>query len=245
MNDLLAAVGLLTRLPVGRRPGPDPRAVAWFPVVGLLVGAVAAGTYRATVAILPPAVAALLAVAASVIVTGGLHEDGLGDAADAFAAHADRRRRFEIMDDPRLGTYGVIGVVLSVSLRAAAVAAAPVGTAVAALLVAHPAGRAAAALVMSVLPAARPGLGAGFGEGLGRGAVAVAVVAAGGMAAIVTGVAGTVAVAGALLAGLGVGAVAGRRLGGFTGDVLGAAEQAGEVAALLVVVGIVAAPWWA
>ena len=162
--------------------------------------------------LLPPLPAASLAVVAGIGLTGAFHEDGLGDTADAFVGHHDRDDTVRILKDPRLGTFGVLAVAASLLLRAGAVAALTPAAALAALPAAHALSRAAAVATMTVLPAAaETGLGASYVLALSRWRA-------------LTGAA----------AGL-----ATRRIGGVTGDVLGAIQQLAEILVLLVAVAAV------
>ncbi|WP_181180926.1 adenosylcobinamide-GDP ribazoletransferase, partial [Paracoccus sp. FO-3] len=131
MARLLAQAALalvwLTRLPVGRLLPASPPTLAqaaWaFPLVGLAVGFIGAAVLGlAALAGLPGMVAALLAVGAMILATGALHEDGLADCADGSGG-ATRERRLEIMRDSRIGSYGVLALVLVTGLRVAAIAA--------------------------------------------------------------------------------------------------------------------------
>jgi adenosylcobinamide-GDP ribazoletransferase len=226
-----AALAFLTRLPV---PAPaDPsldRAAMWFPVVGLIVGGVAAGVRALAGLALPPAPATLLAVAAAVLVTGGLHEDGLADVADGLGAHTTRERRLEILRDPRVGTYGVLALIVAVGLVVTTLTALDAAHAARALVTAHVLARWAILPLSKALPPARPG-GAGAllrvatAPLLGGTALAVAA------ALIVAGpVDGTAALAAAALAALVAGLVLQRGLGGVTGDGYGATAKLAEVA---------------
>jgi adenosylcobinamide-GDP ribazoletransferase len=248
VRGLLGAVSFLTRVPVGNQVrGREELAasVPWFPVVGagvgLAVGAVDAGAGQ----LLPPLPAATLAVVAGVAITGAFHEDGLGDTADAFAGGWDRDSTVRILKDPRLGTFGVLAVAASLLLRVAAVAALAPSAALAALPAAHALSRAAAVAVMAGYPAAREtGLGASYVLALSR-RRALAGVAAG----LVVGLAllGMTAVGAAVVAGLAaawLARLATRRLGGVSGDVLGAVQQLGEVAVLLAAVAAVTIGRW-
>src|SRR5580700_12022422 len=125
-NDLKASVAFLTRLPVaGATPttGADIARAAWaFPLAGVLVALIAAVIYAVAHKIgSPPWVAAALGVAATLAVTGCLHEDGLADTADGFGGDT-RERKLEIMRDSRIGTYGVCALTLSILLRVSAIA---------------------------------------------------------------------------------------------------------------------------
>lgn len=219
------ALAFLTRLPVGWPQDPDLSRAAWsFPLVGLLVGAAAAGTRAAADQVLPPLPATLLAIAVAVVITGALHEDGLADIADATGAHVDRARKLEILKDPRVGAFGATALILAVALIATSVAALDTEAAVKTLIVAHVLSR-WAILPVGLLQPAKPG-GAG---GLLR-PTAVPLVIATLIAAVVTVAAGawpaliaapaTVAAAAAALQ---------RTLGGITGDGYGATAKLTEI----------------
>src|SRR4051794_34232497 len=108
------AFAFLTRLPVrhgAERPLDLVAAAPWFPVVGAAVGAATGGVHALARLAVPPAPATLLALAFAVLATGGLHEDGLADVADAVGAHTSAERRREILHDPRLGTFGTLAIV--------------------------------------------------------------------------------------------------------------------------------------
>jgi len=235
MRSLLDAAGFLTRLPVATRELDDrqmARAVPWFPAVGALVGLVVAGGYAAAHLVLPAPVAAVLAITAGILLTGGFHEDGLADAADATGAWtvADRRR---ILDDPRHGTYGVLAIVLSVTIRVLALAALAPAVASGALIAAHSLGRTAAVALMAAGPVAGNGLGASYARHLRRRHVVVAIATGSALAVAGFGVWAGPAVVAAAAAVVGVRRWARRSLGGVTGDVLGACEQITETAVLL------------
>jgi adenosylcobinamide-GDP ribazoletransferase len=238
--ELRAALGFLTRLPIPDSEKPATGSLAqasWaFPMVGLLVGLLGALAYALAAALgLPALAAALIAVGTTVLATGALHEDGLADTVDGFFGGADRETRLAIMRDARSGAFGVLALVFSVTLRAAALAAlADRGRVAAALVAAHAAARGGLPLVMRALePARSDGLGAEAGRPESAGAWTAAALGAlialfaldllPGIVALV--VAGAVM---ALLAGL-----ARRQIGGYTGDVLGAIEQGGEIVMLL------------
>lgn len=237
--DATVAAIFLTRLPIrwrGAWPADALRRSQWaFPVIGVLVGLAGAAAYAATAALgLPPMAAAVAAVAAQVCLTGALHEDGLADLADGMGG-ATPEARLAIMRDSRVGSYGVLALVLVVAARVAALTAigAPAAVAVA-LAVSGAVSRAALPALLAWLPPARPdGLAAGAGRPVPA-AIAVSIVLAMVPAVAMTGPARAAAAAlAAAAAALAVGLLARRRLGGHTGDVLGAAQQAAEIAALL------------
>lgn len=248
MSGLRRAVALLTRFPVAAADDDaafPTRAVRWFPVVGVLVGLTVAGTYAAAILVLPPAVAAAVAVAAGVLLTGAFHEDGLADTMDAVGGSFTREEALRILRDPRHGTYGVAAIVLSLLVRTAALASLTASAAVALVPVAHAVSRAVAVGVLAAIPPAREeGMGAAFGRATNRRdlipavgvAVAVSLAAVGPWSAVLVGA----AVGGALLAAW----PAVRRLGGITGDVLGAVQQAGEVAVLVTGSALLLQDWW-
>jgi adenosylcobinamide-GDP ribazoletransferase len=252
MTGLRVALSLLTTIPVGADPRHGralARAVPWFPVVGALLGVALAGAYASLRLVLPGPVAALAALSLGVVLTGAFHEDGLADTADAMGGR-DRQEALRILKDPTHGTNGVLAIVLSVTLRAAALATMNVATAVAVLPAAHALSRGAAGVLLRVVgPATTEGLGASYAA-----AVTPARVTLGAGAALVVALVsiGPWALPAAVLAGAGacsVGALARHRFGGLTGDVLGAAQQIGEIAVLAL--GAAVAPdgwaaqtWW-
>ncbi len=250
--DLKVALALLTRLPMAPRgdaEAPDiARAGRVMPLAGALIGLVGAVAFWLSAALgLPPLVSGLVAVAATILFTGAFHEDGLADTADGLGAVAERARRLEIMRDSRTGTYGALALILSVGLRAAALAAialagagagpgAGAGAVAVALISAHALARALLPAVMAWTPLARSD---GLAAEAGRPAPAQAwfALGLGALTALILLDFGT-AVAAMAAAGLAAGALvllARARIGGYTGDVLGAIEQIGEVAVLLAV----------
>jgi adenosylcobinamide-GDP ribazoletransferase len=248
VRGLLGAVAFLTRVPagVGVRPaGELARSVPWFPVVGAGVGLAVAAVYAGAGRLLPPLPAAALAVVAGVGLTGAFHEDGLGDTADAFMGHHDRDATVRILKDPRLGTFGVLAVAASLLLRVAAVAALAPAAALAALPAAHALSRAAAVAAMAAVPAAgHTGLGAGYLLALSRRRALAGTAAGLAVALALLGAAALWAAAAAALAALALGRLAVRRVGGLTGDVLGAVQQVGEVLTLLAAAAAVTAGGW-
>lgn len=234
------AAALCTRLPLALSPpasGADVARAAWaLPLGGALVGAIGAGAFLAACALrLPPPLCAALALTATLLSTGALHEDGLADTADGLGGGADRGSRLVIMRDSRLGTYGACALTMSLLLRFAALAGfdSP-GAAAAALFAAHVAGRAALPAFMHALPTARTeGLSWQAGRPGRPGAVAAALIGAAALAATLGGRAAVAGVLAAALTGLAMARLCLRTIGGQTGDVLGALEQAVEVAVLV------------
>ena len=239
-DDFAIATAVLTRLPVGAAAPVDGTIApaGWaFPLVGAGIGALAALAFLlAELLGLGPAPAALLALAASLAVTGAFHEDGLADTADGLIGGRDREQKLAIMRDSRHGTYGVLAIVLSIGLRAAALGSigGPIYAGLA-LLAAHAFSRSALPAAMHLLePARADGLGAMAGrpsQGVAIVALAVGVLIALATLGPATGIAALVLTSSAVaLAGL----LARRQIGGYTGDVLGAFQQTGEIVMLLV-----------
>jgi adenosylcobinamide-GDP ribazoletransferase len=235
------ALAFLTRLPVPVPADPSlSRAAPFFPLVGLIVGALAAGIRAAADQVLPPLPATLLAIAAALLVTGALHEDGLADVADAVGAHTTKERRLEIMRDPRVGTYGALALILAIGLTATTVAQLDTEHAVRTLIVAHVLARWAILPVSLALPPARPG-GAGALLRAGAPVVAIATVIAAALALGGAPIApGATALAAAAVAAALVALVLWRAVGGVTGDGYGATAKVAEVAVCLVL-----CAWWA
>lgn len=232
----LAALQFLTRVPIRLRSAPDTgAAVAWFAVIGALIGAAVGGVAFGLWHVLAPLPTAAVAVAAGLLITGAFHEDGLGDTADAFGGGTTVERRLEIMKDSRHGTYGVAAMCSSIVIRVAALASVPSpGAALVTVLAGHTMGRAAAVGMAGFAPmSTHPGLGADAGRATSR-RRAVAGMAAGlAITALATGWwVGPMALA-AVVSAVAVGILAVRKVGGISGDILGAAEQVAECAVML------------
>jgi len=245
-QDAALALVFLTRLPLpsvgplngllggSLAEGASARAMGWFPPVGALIGLTGAAVYAATAALhLPPLAGALLALAATVRLTGGLHEDGAADVADGFGGGRDAARKLEIMRDSRVGSYGVLALLFSVGIRAAALATLPVPAAVAALVAAGALSRCGLAAMARALPAARRD---GLAAAQGRPAMATVLLAllfGIAIAAVSLGGLALPALAASLLPVVAVAMLARKQIGGHTGDVFGAAQQVAEAAVLL------------
>jgi adenosylcobinamide-GDP ribazoletransferase len=183
-------------------------------------------------------VAGVVAIAAGVLLTGGLHEDGLADTADGLGGGRDTAHRLAIMKDSHIGTYGVLALILVIGLKAAALSQMTLAQGVAGLIAAAGAGRVACTLLMTVLPYVRPAETSKFASpemnpSVAEAALAV-VFAAVGFALLPWATIPIVLIA-AIPAGAGVALIARRMIGGFTGDVLGCAEMVVETTVLLTV----------
>jgi adenosylcobinamide-GDP ribazoletransferase len=235
LGDVIAAFGLLTRLPLPQRAvTAGPRAAWAWPVVGAVVGflSAAAGALALWLG-LPVGVAAAVALATSAMVTGGLHEDGLADTADGLFGGWTRERRLEIMKDSRIGSYGMLALMLVTLARWSAITALmATGGHWAGLIAAGALSRAPMAVLMAALPNAR---GTGLAHAVGA-PPRVAVLAALTIALLITlmttgsAVFGMVALAAATSLALAL--LARAKIGGQTGDILGASQQLADLAAL-------------
>jgi adenosylcobinamide-GDP ribazoletransferase len=251
LSGLRAAIGLLTRLPMGQVGEADlAKAVGWIPFVGGVIGLVIALAYILALQVLPSLPAAGFAVTLGVLVTGAFHEDGLADVADGFGGSSDREEVIRIMRDPAHGTYGVMALVASFVLKVGALATLGVGGALVILPVVHALSRGASIGVMATLPAASPaGVGAAVAN-LGKGGRAtLGILVAIGIGLLTLGWWTMAFAALAAIGAVSIGRLARNRIEGFTGDVLGAVEQIDEVMLLLVGAalawtGVVAGAWW-
>jgi adenosylcobinamide-GDP ribazoletransferase len=239
-TDIRTGLAFCTRLPLATAAplsGASLARAGWtFPIVGAVIGAFGAALYwLADTAGLHPFVSATLAVAATVLATGCLHEDGLADTADGFGGGGTKERKLEIMRDSRSGAYGVSALVLSFMLRVGAIAslADPVLVA-AALIAAHAGARATMPIFMLLVPRARQdGLSADAGKPPVAGTITAGAL---GLLALGLSLGPVTALIAALLVVAAMGLMAWlsvRQIGGQTGDVVGAVEQVSEILILL------------
>jgi adenosylcobinamide-GDP ribazoletransferase len=239
LHDCKVALAFLTRTPV--RPERQwleadlAASVPWFPVIGAAIGL--GGALANALAVwfgLPPLAAAAVALAASILLTGALHEDGLADVADGFGGGETRDDKLAIMRDPRIGSYGALALFLALLARAGAIAGlGDPAQVVAALITAGAASRAAVAAVMTALPQARTdGLAANAGRPHPLRAAAAVLLAAL-IALLLLGQAALAALLAGALGALAIALLARRQIGGYTGDVLGAVQQLSEIGLLL------------
>ncbi len=232
LAEVRLAFVFLTRLPVPldeARPSTLAQAGWAFPICGAVVGLIGWLGYAIGSALgLPALLCALFAVAAGVLVTGALHEDGLADFADGVGGGRDRARKLEIMRDSATGSYGVLALILVVAIKTAAIAELDASAVLAALVALGAASRFGMLLLLALMPPARAdGLGKDAGApGVRRIAVSLALTL---VAAAPLGLAGVGAIIGTLVAAIIPAVIASRQIGGQTGDVLGAIQQIGEL----------------
>ena len=242
--DVMACIGFYTRLPISAPVGSFAAAQWAAPVAGALVGLVSGATLLVFFwAGASASVSAAAALGAGTLITGALHEDGLADLADGFGGGKTREEKLAIMRDSRVGSFGVLALLISGLMRWAALAALAAvgsGTALLTLLAAHAASRALLPLFMMQVPPARTdGLSASVGEVKRQ--VAFAAIAIGGFFLLFGGI-GFAAFSAALLTlwFWFLERLCRHQTGGQTGDVLGALQQGGEVAVLVAASAILA-----
>jgi adenosylcobinamide-GDP ribazoletransferase len=233
-----AALMFFTRWPVRSNAAWDPRslehAVAWFPLVGTVVGVVAALVWWLAVVTLglPPLIGSGLSLAATVLFTGAFHEDGWSDMCDGFGGAHTKERTLEIMKDSRVGAFGAVGLVLMLGLKWIAVASLPLGLVMVALVTLHMASRGAACLLMLGLRyAAEEGKAKPLATNPGQGRLSWAIFT--GFAPLILLPGGPMVALALVGATLCMRAIIKKRLDGYTGDCLGATQQLAELAGYL------------
>ena len=240
------ALQFFTRVPVPRAVGFAPewlnQSARHFPAVGICVGAVAVAVWWAAASVFPATVAVGLSMAATIFLTGAFHEDGFADTCDGLGGAVSRERALVIMKDSRIGAYGAIGLVMMLGLKAATLSAMPSPLIAAALLFAHTASRAAAASLIRWLPYAGD-IEHAKAKPLAQRISATGLAVAWGWVAalfVVLAIAEprwlaplAVAATGVLLGTWVCARWLRARLGGYTGDTLGATQQITELLALL------------
>lgn len=234
---LLAAVRFLTALPLPGHPPPPHqmgRALVWFPLVGLGLGGVLLGLDRLLGLAFPPLLTSAGAVVALVLLTGGLHLDGLADTCDAIGGGHIPQERLDIMKDTHVGSFAVIGLFSVLGLKVLALSALGVGERGVALALFPALSRWGMVVAVTAFPYARPqGSGLAFKQGATLPRLAAASALAGIIAFALRGFAGLglMAVVAALV--WLIGTFLSRRQGGLTGDSYGAINEVAEVAVLL------------
>jgi adenosylcobinamide-GDP ribazoletransferase len=234
------ALQFFTRLPIPRWVGFDAawlhHASRYFPLVGMVVAAIAAAVYAAAAWIFPAPVAVLLSTAAGIYATGAFHEDGFADMCDGFGGGITRERVLEIMKDSRIGAYGAIGTICLLALKCTALSLLPPAMAIAALLLAHPLSRlAATSLIWHMEYARAEGKAKPMAQEMSGAEFAIASVCAALPAALLgwqhwlSWPAIVAAALAALCSAVWLGRKFARRIGGYTGDCLGAVQQVAEV----------------
>ncbi len=240
------ALQFFTRLPIPRWVGFEQdwlhHASRYFPLVGVVVGAIGAAVYWACALVLPAPVAAVLSTAATIYVTGAFHEDGFADTCDGLGGGMTRERVLEIMKDSRVGAYGAIGVVCMLGTKVTALATLPLTSAIGALLLAHPLSRlCATSLIWRMEYARAEGKAKPLAERMSTAEFCIALLTVALAAALLlaSGLLSAQAVLAALLACViatwWLARKFSRRIGGYTGDCLGAVQQLAEAATYIAI----------
>lgn len=237
MRRLLAGIAFLTRVPVPARPPFDAadlgKATLLFPLVGAAVGALQAAALHLLAPHLPALVVAVLAIVVGVVATGALHLDGLGDSADGFGGGRTPEDALRIMRDHAIGAYGVVAIALVLAIKLAAIAAFVERDAWGALVLAAALGRWSAVPLARFWRYARPdgGLGAALTAHVGPAELLGATALAAAGAFWLHGFVAFAAVAALTLAS---GLYSARRIGGVTGDTMGATCELAEALTLVI-----------
>ena len=244
MKRLIAAFQFLTVCPFVSRVACDERDIGrstpWFPVVGLLIGAAVALLDRGMSALFPPLLSSVIAVVAFIAASGGLHADGLADTADGFLSSRSRERMLEIMRDSRTGAMGVLGIVCIFSLKVAALVSVPASLRWQTVLLMPLAGRCSMVVQMALLPYARSGgLCSLFVQNARRGDVVLALMILAAVSWLTGGLFGLCAAAASIAAIVLFSLWCRSKIGGFTGDTLGAGCEWVEL-----IPALVAAAWF-
>lgn len=236
---LILALQLMTRLPIKKQFNAQPEdyagSVLWFFVVALLAGGVMAATYFIADLASVPYLAALCSVIAAYLFTGGLHIDGFADMCDAFLAHKDRVRTLEILKDSQMGVYGVIAIAFMVAAKTLLVGNLNINM-LPVLLALPVCGKVAMVVCAGVSSYARQdGLGKYIIDYIKPGTAVLSIVICAVITIICCGfLAGGMVIAVSLMIGFCIAAVSKAKIGGATGDVLGAANELGELAYLII-----------
>jgi len=241
---LLNAIRFLTVLPVpasvdATEPDWLARAMKYFPIVGIGIGAASAIVLLVASEFWSPLIAALLAITTSIVITSALHEDGLADTADSFGGGWTVEKRLAIMKDSRIGTYGALALGLGVALRIAALAILPVWAGAAALIAVHAAARAMPAFVMNRLPYSgdTSAMKVSYADAPVRSEELIFALTIVALASVPLALVSVASLFAGLLLGAALAALLAlwsrRMIGGYTGDVLGAVEQLFEIGFLL------------
>jgi adenosylcobinamide-GDP ribazoletransferase len=241
---LAASVAFLTRLPMPRalleEQGAFARAAMWFPVVGAIVGGIEAGVFVAAARLWSTTVAVVLAVGAVVIATGALHEDALADAADGFGGGKTRERVLEIMKDSRVGSFGVVALLLVMAAKLAtldAIARDGAASFTRAVIVAHVLARWSALPLLAALPYVRgiTGIGNSFADDGRMSRAVIGTVMSITLTTLIAPSAAFLCVIAASFVTISCGVYFRRRIEGVTGDCLGSVNQIVELLCYLII----------
>ncbi|MGB0506602.1 MAG: adenosylcobinamide-GDP ribazoletransferase [Pikeienuella sp.] len=238
----LSAQSFLTRLPTPEWVGHDEnrlaRAAKWFPIVGLLLGIIAGSIWAIFSWLTAPTIAAGITMAALALLTGALHEDGFADCCDGLGGGSTTERALEIMRDSRIGAYGAVGLILSIGLRWSALSSFEIWSGITAFIIALTTARASMVLILRFGTYARPsGAADSAASGVEIDETAMAIGLALLIALILGGPTGLMVSIGAFILSFIWLKWLTRKIGGYTGDGLGAAEQISQIFILIALAG--------
>ncbi|MBS1228974.1 MAG: cobalamin 5-phosphate synthase [Proteobacteria bacterium] len=233
LHSLLGAIGFFTRLPVPGQHGAVAleRAIRYFPAVGLLVGAIAALVFVAASLVWPKTLALVAAIAVAIAVTGAIHEDGWSDMVDGFGGGANRDKVLAIMRDSALGSFGALALAMLIIARFFALLEIDAALLPIALIAGHAVSRLCATFVLGALDYARSeGKAKPFANRLGHGELVFATLCALAPLALLPPWPALAGLLLALIATRWLARLFKQRIGGYTGDCLGATQQLAELA---------------
>jgi adenosylcobinamide-GDP ribazoletransferase len=243
------ALQFLTQLPAGAIEDWPPdwlaRSAKYMPLVGALIGAIAGASIILAAIFLPEPLPTVVGLITAIAVTGALHEDGLADTVDAFGGGRTRERRLEIMKDSRIGTYGTLALISVLALKGAALAAVDPVSAALVMIAGHAGARLAPVLTIWALPHAGNG-GSKVSEKTSETTlIEISIAILFGLIPgliLLPAIAFAIATSAALIAAAVIALIAKCKIGGYTGDVLGAVEQVFETAFFIAAASVIAGP---
>lgn len=240
LQRLKLSIGFFTRIPLPHdddHSGDLADAAITFPIAGFLIGALLATIWLIASYFLPALPAAGIAMTTGLILTGALHEDGLSDCADGLGGNVSKERALEIMRDSRIGTYGAAALIMTIGLRWSGLASLDMWSGFTALIIAHMAGRTAIIIPMYFSQYARKeGLASSVSGGQDINQFSITLLIPALISFLIAGWQGLLAVAISMVTAWLVTKWLDLRIGGYTGDGLGAIEQIAEITTLLVFV---------
>lgn len=235
IETLAGAIRFFTRLPLPGNLGHSgvglSRSIRYFPLAGAIVGAIAALVFALCMLFWPKTLAVLAAITTVIYLTGAIHEDGWGDMIDGFGGGWDKQRILDIMKDSRVGSFGAVALVIMLLARFLALVEIDIALIPAALIAAHAFSRACSTAILATMDYVRDeGKAKPFDNRLGAGGIACAGLTAMLPLALLPPAQVAAAVVGALLATFWLARLFKTRIGGYTGDCLGATQQLAEIA---------------
>ena len=235
LRGFFVAMSFLTRIPIHHKHEPQVGSAApWFPIVGVVVGAIVGGVAWGVSNLTTPLLGAAVGVLVGVAVTGAFHEDGLADIADAFVGGWTIEQRLKILKDPLHGSYGVAALCGSIVLRVCALSSIAPSRMFTVAIAAHCFARAGAlALMLTTSLARHEGLGSDYVKSLRRSPTTISLVVSLFFVIFLVGVWSIAVIVATIAGAMTIRWWSKKKIGGITGDVLGAAEQVSEALILI------------